>query len=510
MAENTTSQLPLEQLRQIRIEKLKKLREMGIDPYPAKSNRSHNTKEIIDSFEKIENQNVTVAGRIMSWRGHGALIFADLMDFNGTIQIYIKNDVLKNTSTEDQIIGFEDLNLIDIGDIVEITGIVTKTKTGQISVLASKLKLLTKSLRPLPDKHYGLKDKEEKFRRRYLDILTNAEVKEMFIRKSKFWELSRKFMSDNGFIEVETPVLEHTTGGADAKPFITHHNALDEDFYLRISTELFQKRLIGAGFEKIYTLAPNFRNEGIDDEHLQEYYQLEWYWAYANYKDNMNFTKELFRYIAKELYGKTKFTKGEYEFDLNNEWEEIDYVKVMKETYGIDIFNTTESELLPVIKKNNIKLDGIVNKQRLIDNLWKVIRKKISGPAFLINEPKFMSPLAKSKIEDERLTERYHVIIAGSELANGYSELNDPIDQFERFKDQQQTRDSGDEEAQMMDIDYVEMLEWGMPPVSGHGHSERVFWFFEDVTAREGTLFPQMKKQLSESTKKIYGIKDKS
>jgi lysyl-tRNA synthetase class 2 len=311
-------------------------------------------------------------------------------------------------------------------------------------------------------------------------------------------------LQEKGFLEVETPILEHFTGGADARPFKTHHNALDEDFYLRISTELYQKRLIGAGFEKIYTLGPNFRNEGIDDEHLQEYYQVEWYWAYANYRDNMNLVRDMFRFIAQEVYGKTKFESKGHTFDLADEWQEIDYVSIIKEKFNLDIFDSSDEEILKVVKDSGIALEGTINRSRLIDNLWKLLRKDITGPAFLVNEPKFMSPLAKSKPEDERLTERFHIIIAGSELGNGYSELNDPVDQYNRFIEQQKARDAGDEEAQMMDIDYVEMLEYGMPPVSGYGHSERLFWFLENIPAREGTLFPQMKLKVDESVKEIY------
>lgn len=300
-------------------------------------------------------------------------------------------------------------------------------------------------------------------------------------------------MQDHGFVEVETPVLETTTGGADARPFVTHMNALDQDYYLRISTELYQKRLIGAGFEKIYTLAPNFRNEGFDDEHLPEYYQIEWYWAYADYRDNMKLVQEMFRYIAEKVYGKTKFTSRGMEYDLADEWQEIDYAEIIKDKLGIDIFSSTEEEMLEVIKSKGVELSGAINRNRLIDNLWKIIRKTIAGPAFLVNEPKFMSPLAKSKPENPELTERFHVIIAGSELGNGYSELNNPVDQLERFQEQQTAREAGDEEAQMLDLDFVEMLEHGMPPTSGYAHSERLFWFLEDITAREGVLFPPLK-----------------
>ena len=315
-------------------------------------------------------------------------------------------------------------------------------------------------------------------------------------------------MKEKGFMEVETPILEFVTGGADAAPFVTHHNALDQDFYLRISTELYLKRLIGGGFEKIYALGPNFRNEGIDDEHLQEYYQIEWYWAYADYKDNMELVKEMFRYIAKEVYGKTKFSRKGMEFDLGNDWEEINYIQVIKDKWDVDIFNDSEAKMRSILEENGTTLPEDASKNRLVDNLWKLIRKDIAGPCFLVNEPKFMSPLAKSRPDNESITERFHIIIAGSELGNGYSELNDPLDQLERFRVQQNARDEGDEEAQMLDIDYVEMLEYGMPPTSGYAHSERLFWFLEDVSAREGTLFPQMKHHLDETTKEIYGITD--
>jgi len=294
---------------------------------------------------------------------------------------------------------------------------------------------------------------------------------------------------------VETPVLEHITGGADAKPFITHHDALDQDFYLRISTELYQKRLGGGGFEKVFTLGPNFRNEGLSDEHLQEYYQIEWYWAYANYLQAMELVRDMFIFVAKKVYGKTEFVKGNHKFDLSDNWKQIDYVDAIKKRLGVDVFKDSKESMLKKLRDMKTELPGVVNKARLVDNLWKLVRKDITGPAFLINEPKFVSPLAKSKPDNSDLTERFHVIIAGAELGNGYSELNDPVDQLERFQEQQKAREAGDEEAQMLDMDYVEALEYGMPPTVGYAHSERVFWFLENVTAREGTFFPQMKKK---------------
>lgn len=494
----------LEEIRNIRLQKAQKLREMGINPYTPHSQKDHPNSEIVNNFEKYEGQQVTLTGRLMSWREHGKIIFGQLQDQSGNIQIFVQEDKLQPTNKETETLGFSDLNLVDIGDFLQVTGEVTKTTRGEVSIVPSTIRILTKSLRPLPEKWEGLKDQEIIFRKRYLDLVMNQERREIFKRKSKFWEVNRQFLRDKGFIEVETPVMEHFTGGADAAPFRTHHNALDEDFYLRISTELYQKRLIGGMYEKIFTFGPNFRNEGIDDEHLQEYYQIEWYWAYADYRDNMNLVKEMFRHIAQEVYGKTNFESHGHTFDLADEWEEIDYVKVIQEKLGIDIFNDSEEKMMEVVKSHGVDLDGDTNRFRLIDNLWKIIRKDIAGPAFLINEPKFMSPLSKSKPDNPELTERFHVIIAGSELGNGYTELNDPVDQYERFLEQQQAREAGDDEAQMMDIDYVEMLEYGMPPTSGYGHSERIFWFLEGLSAREATLFPQMKHKYDENIKDIY------
>ena len=276
------------------------------------------------------------------------------------------------------------------------------------------------------------------------------------------------------------------------------------DLYLRISTELHQKRLIGGGFEKVYTFGPNFRNEGMDDEHLPEFYDIEWYWAYANFKDNMELVRRLFLEIAQKIYRRTKFTTRGHTFDLADDWKEIDFVDVIKENFNVDVVNDSEESMLKALKDKGLEVEEGMNRNRMTDSMWKYVRSNISGPAFLVNHPMFVSPLAKSKEENQNITERFQVIIAGSELGNGYSEINDPQDQLMRFLEQQKLRESGDEEAQMLDIDFVEMLEYGMPPVSGYGQSERVFWFLENITAREGTLFPQMKPELEQSTKKIY------
>ena len=483
----------LEEILKDREKKIDRLKELGIELYPAKSKKDLPNKEVADNFEKYQGQKITLAGRIMAFRDIGKLAFIQILDQSGRIQLFLRSDVMKPFDKEEQRLGFEEIKLLDLGDFVSAFGEVVKTKTGETSLMVEDLKLLTKSRRPLPDQWAGITDPDERYRRRYLDLLMGEGKTERFLRKAKFWAASRKFLNDKGFIEVETPILESVTGGADARPFVTHMNAIDQDYYLRISTELFQKRLMGAGFEKVYTLGPNFRNEGMDEEHLPEYYQLEWYWAYADYRDNMELVKEMYRYIANEVYGITKFVTHEMEYDLAEEWRELDYASTIKEKLGIDIFISSDDEMAEVVKNNGVRLGGEINRQRLIDNCWKIVRKGIAGPAYLTNVPKFMSPLAKDRVDMPGITERFQPIIAGSELGNGYSELNDPVDQKERFEEQQRAREAGDEEAQMMDMDFVEMLEYGMPPTSGYGFSERLFWFMENVSGREATLFPPMR-----------------
>ena len=486
--------------REVRLEKLEQLEKLGINPYPAKSFKQYSNGEIKNKFEEFEGKEVILAGRIVAWREHGKLLFGNIQDQTDTIQLMVRESDLQEDLTKGYL-GWDKLALLDLADFVEVYGTIGKTKTGEISIMVKNIRLLSKALRPIPRE---LKNKDQQFRRRYLDLVIHPDKVKLFERKAKFWQVQRDFLKSKGFLEVEVPVLEAVTGGADAKPFITHHNALDQDFFLRISTELYQKRLLGGGFEKIYTFGPNFRNEGMDEEHLQEFYDIEWYWAYANYRDNMVLVKDLLLEIANKVYGKTEFTTRGHTFNLADEWQEIDYTQIIKERFDIDIFNDSDEKILEVVRKNNIELTGDINRNRLIDNLWKIIRATISGPAFLVNQPKFVSPLAKAHEDNKSLTERFQVIIAGSELGNGYSEINDPRDQLERFLEQQSLRESGDEEAQMLDIDFVEMLEYGMPPASGYGQSERIFWFLENLTARERTLFPQMRNEIETTTREIY------
>lgn len=473
-----------EQIINERLRKLKEIREKGINPYPNKYDKKQTCEDCLKA--KI-NTKVKTAGRLMTKRDLGKIAFAKLRDGTGEIQI-----VLQDKETPDEKRKFFK-KYFDSGDFAGVEGKIFKTKTGEKSILIKDITILNKSILPLPEKFHGLQSLEERYRKRYLDILLNKEVREVFEKKEKFWQITREFMKKKGFLEVETPILEITTGGADARPFSTHHNDFDIDVYLRISIgELWQKRLMSASFEKTFEIGKAFRNEGSSQEHLQEFTNLEFYWAYANYQDGMKLTKELYRTIAKKVFGKTKFQKGEYKFDLSKEWKEIDYQKEILDKTGIDILQASEEEMKNKLKELKIEYDG-ETKSRLIDNLWKYCRKQIAGPVFLINHPKIVSPLSKPKNDNPELTERFQIIIAGTEIGNGYSELNDPIDQKERFEKQQEMRNAGDDEAQMADYEFIEMLEHGMPPVCGFGFGERLFSTLMDKPLRECQMFPLMK-----------------
>lgn len=492
----------LQDYRNERLRKLEELQKLGIDPYPARSERTHTCNQIVNDFENLEGKEVSVVGRVMNLRKFGKLAFIVLRDSSGQVQLFLHGPDVTELDAKRGILGMKQLSLLDSGDYLQATGIVIKTKTGEISVGVRELRLLTKSLRPIPEK---LENKEERFRRRYLDMNVNQEVRQRFIRRSKFWQATRDFLNNNGFIEINTPVLEYTTGGADANPFVTYMDALDkQQFYLRISQELPLKRLIGAGFEKVYDLGPRFRNESYSDEHLPEHIAMEWYAAYWDWQKGRSFMEDMYKYVLKETFGTLKFNIKGFDIDMGREWEVWDYAKVITKHYDIDVYNTTIEEVTKKLKENNLEVKKTDSIPRGIDKLWKNIRKDVAGPVWLVNTPKIISPLAKSNVDNPLAVERFQPVIAGTELGNGYSELNDPIDQLNRFTEQQAMRDAGDDEAMMLDIDFVEMLEYGMPPTCGWGYSERVFWTFEGVTAREGVPFPHLKHEIDESTKAIY------
>ncbi len=480
----------LEEIRDVRLKKIELLKEAGKDPFPSKTTRTHTISETLSNFEALETEKkeVTLAGRVMSLRSQGVLIFLNFSDGTETFQALLK----RGEPTSEAIFDLF-LNTIDIADFVELTGTLFVTNRGQKTILVTDWNILTKSLAPLPEKWAGITDADERYRKRYLDILMDPELKELFYKKAKFWESARTFMKEKGFLEVETPTLEVTTGGAEANPFKTHHKDFDIDVYMRISIgELWQKRLMAAGFPKTFEIGRAYRNEGTSPDHLQEFTNMEFYWGYADYEMGMELVSEMYRRIATETFGTTKFTTRGHSFDLADEWKKIDYVTEVEKQTGINVLDATEEEMKTKLDELGVKYTGD-NRERLTDTLWKYCRKNISGPAFLVRVPKLVSPLAKACIDDTRLTERFQPLLAGSEVGNGFSELNDPIDQRARFDLQQELIDRGDDEAMMPEWEFVDMLEHGMPPTCGFGFGERLFAFLVNKPLRETQLFPLMK-----------------
>jgi lysyl-tRNA synthetase, class II len=482
-----------EELRAERIKKRDTLVSAGMDPYTAKALATHTLKSIKEKFDTLvdDETEVIVAGRVMSVRLHGGSAFADLYDGTDKLQVFFSRDAIGMRL-------FDLLNdTIDQGDFIEVKGIPFITKRGTEAIGASDWRILTKSLQAIPSEHFGIKDEDERFRKRYLDILLNPELREILEKKVKFWEVTRNFLKRHGFYEVETPTLEITTGGAEARPFKTHHNDFDINMYLRISVgELWQKRLMAAGYPKTFEIGRVYRNEGTSPEHLQEFTNMEFYWAYADYQKGMDLVKEMYKEIAQEVFGTTKFTTRGHTFDLANEWVLIDYVEEIKKQTSINILVASKTEMQAKLQELGVTYEGD-NKERLTDTLWKYCRKQISGPAFLINHPVLVAPLAKKKPGTE-VVEMFQPIIAGSEVGRGYSELNDPEEQAKRFSEQQKLIEGGDEEAMMPDYEFVEMLEYGMPPTCGFGFGERLFAFLIDKPLREVQLFPLMRPHRNE------------
>ncbi len=481
----------IETVRAERLAKIKRLKEAGMEAYPASTRRTHTVDQFLENHATLlkNSEEVVLAGRVMSIREHGGSLFIDIFDGTVKAQVYFQKENLAENVFEQFVL------LVDTGDIIEAGGVAFTTKRGMPSLLGNSWRMLAKSLRPIPDEWFGIKDEDERFRKRYLDILLTKDLADRIRRRSVFWNTFRQFLLERDFIEVETPVLETTTGGADARPFVTHHNALDMDVYLRISAgELWQKRLMVAGLPKVFEIGRIFRNEGMSAEHAQDYTQLEFYWAYADYRMGMEFVEELYKEVALKTFGTLKFKIGAFDVDLGASWERYDYTQTIKKYTGVDIeiadLNSIEAKLQEL--GVTFSTEGW-NKSRAIDTLWKYCRKQIAGPGFLVGIPKTLSPLAKSDPKHTNLTERFQPIIAGSEVGNGYSELNDPVDQAERFAEQAKLREGGDEEAQMFDHDFVEALEYGMPPVVGFGVSERLFSFLEGVSIREAQIFPLLR-----------------
>ncbi len=484
----------IEDIRLQRIEKIKTLQDKGIEAFPVVSYINTTNKQFNDNFKELldSQKEIIIGGRILSIRGQGKVGFVDVLDGTGDkVQCFLSLENMGEESIKD---FFE---YIDNSDFIEFTGQAYITQRGANALSVKSWRLLTKSLRPMPDAWFGLEDEDERYRKRYVDMVLSSELRDMIKRRSLFWNTMRSFLLNRDYIEVETPVLENTTGGADARPFVTQHNALDMDVYLRISAgELWQKRLLVGGLPKIFEIGRIFRNEGMSPEHAQDYTQMEFYEAYSDFDKGMQMVKEMYIKIAEEVYGKTEFENKGMKFDLKDEWKIFDFGNIIKENYNIDVHNTTVEEIENKLKESSIEYDKkTLSIERGVDLLWKKIRKGLSGPGFLIGIPVYLETLAKKSRVDNRVVERFQIILAGSEVGKGFSELNDPIDQEERFKAQQALRDAGDDEAQMADMDYVEALEYGMPPAFGFGISERLFSFLEGKTVREAQIFPLMRKR---------------
>lgn len=479
----------LEEIRQARLLKLNLLKEKGIDPYPLSAKRDKKISEALENFSDLEGKEpLHLVGRIVSMRVMGALAFFHIDDGSARMQAMLK----KGEPTSDENFDIFE-QAFDIGDFVEVRGALITTKSGEKTILGEEVKMLSKSLRPLPEKWHGLQDHETRFRQRYLDFLLNPEVREMFRQKALFWDSIRNFLKKEGFLEVETPTLEVTTGGAEARPFKTHHNDFDLDVFMRISVgELWQKRLMAGAFERTFEIGRAYRNEGSSLEHVQEFTNMEFYASYMSFEDGQELIKRLYRTVAQDVFGKTKFETRGHTFDLADEWQELDYVETVKKMTGVDVVKDSEDVLRSKLKELGVSHDG-TNRERMTDSLWKHCRKQVSGPAFLVNHPKLVAPLSKEHPDNHDLTRTFQVILAGSEIGRAHAELNNPLDQKERFDKQKELIDQGDEEAMMTDDDYVEMLEHGMPPTFGFGFGERFFAFLVDKPIREVQLFPLMK-----------------
>lgn len=481
----------LEEIIAHRKKKLENLASAGIDPYPSQTARTHSNSQALEQFEQLQEQTITLVGRIRSLRGMGKLAFLHIDDGSAKIQALLKSDNIG----EEQFSFF--LDNFDLGDFIEVTGKLFLTKTSEITLEASDFRMLAKALRPLPSEHYGLEDVETKLRKRYLDILTDPKTKELFVKKNKFWSSMRQFLVGEGFLELDMPILENTPGGAEAEPFITHHNALDRDFYLRISLELPLKKMLVAGYEKVFEIGRIFRNEGISPTHLQDYTQMEFYWAYGDFAQLMEFVQRMYQYILQETFGTLQITSGGVTCDWSGDWEKVDYFSLFKEHTGLDLETVTDEDLKAYAKSQNIKFEDFAQRGRIIDLIFKKVRThiKTDKPVFLINQPIELEPLAKKDPNNPKVVQRMQIVAYGTELGKGFGELNDPLDQRQRFEDQMKLRESGDKEAQMLDEDYLEAMEYGMPPAAGFGVSERLFSVLADRSIRETVIFPPMKSK---------------
>ncbi|WP_246946063.1 lysine--tRNA ligase [Bacillus pinisoli] len=488
----------------VRREKLHKLREKGLDPFGKRFERTHTSQELLSLYgetskEELDEQTieVTIAGRIMTKRGKGKAGFTHIQDLTGQIQLYIRQDAVGEEA-------YEVFDTADLGDIVGVTGTVFKTKVGELSIKATTFELLTKSLKPLPEKYHGLKDVEQRYRQRYLDLITNMESRETFILRSRIIQSMRRYFDSQGFLEVETPTMHAIAGGASARPFITHHNALDMTLYMRIAIELHLKRLIVGGLEKVYEIGRVFRNEGISTRHNPEFTMLELYEAYADYKDIMNLTENVIAHIAKEVLGTTTVQYGEHTVNLEPGWKRLHMVDAIKEYVGVDFWTQmTDEEARKLAKDHGVEVTEHMQYGHIVNEFFEQkIEEQLIQPTFIYGHPVEISPLAKKNPEDPRFTDRFELFIVAREHANAFTELNDPIDQRERFEAQLKEKEQGNDEAHEMDEDFIEALEYGMPPTGGLGIGiDRLVMLLTNAPSiRDVLLFPQMRhKEVSKS-----------
>lgn len=481
----------------VRRQKLSDIREKGIDPFGQRFERTHLSSDVFKQFdvftkEELEEKNdeVVIAGRIMTKRGKGKAGFAHIQDLAGQIQIYVRQDRVGDEA-------YDLFKHADLGDIVGIRGVVFRTNAGELSVKANEFTFLTKSLRPMPEKFHGLQDVEQRYRQRYLDLMTNADSKETFITRSKIIRSIRNYLDGQGYLEVETPILHTVAGGAAARPFITHHNALDMDLYLRIALELHLKRLIVGGLEKVYEIGRVFRNEGISTRHNPEFTLLELYGAYLDYRDIMELTENLISHVAQEVLGTTKIQYGEEEIDLSPGWKRVHMVDAIKEVTGVDFWQPmTLEEARSLAKEHGVEIQEMHEVGHIINEFFEQkVEETLVQPTFVYGHPVEISPLAKKNLEDERFTDRFELFIVRREHANAFTELNDPIDQRERFEAQLAEKEAGNDEAHDMDEDFIEALEYGMPPTGGLGIGidRLVMLLTNSQSIRDVLLFPTMR-----------------
>lgn len=477
---------------EVRRAKLAALRERGLDPFGSAYTASHQAAAIVADFEQLEEQEVKIAGRIMSKRGHGKACFLDLYDFSGKIQVYVKIDEVG----EEQ---FSLLELLDVGDILGVCGAVFRTHRGEISVRARELKILTKSLHPLPEKWHGLKDVELRYRQRYVDLIVNPEVKQTFVQRSQIISAVREYLNGQGFLEVETPTMHNIAGGAAARPFITHHNALNIDLYMRIALELYLKRLIVGGLDKVYEIGRVYRNEGIDLKHNPEFTLLELYQAYSDYEGMMELTENMVAYVAQKVLGSMVIEYEGTQIDLTPRWRRLSMVEAVREYSGVDFGAVAgDEEARALAKEHHIEIEPHFTKGKILSLFFDAyVEEHLIQPTFITDYPIEISPLAKKRSDDPDMVYRFEAFVYGRELANAFSELNDPIDQRERFEQQMLERERGDEEANMMDEDYVTALEYGMPPTGGLGigMDRLVMLLTNSSSIRDVLLFPAMRPQ---------------